>query len=420
MRIFELTTHINSISRAQGRTATAAAAYRAGAAIYCQYADTEHDYTRKGGVVFSEIVLPETAPAWAANRAALWNAAETVERNGKRGKNAGQWKAKAQTAREVMFSFPHELSDEGRIAIARRIASHLAATGVAADVNIHAPGREGDQRNWHCHILLTTRVFNGDQLGKKAAWQTDRRASRALSKGIRAFIARSANDQLAAEGKSGVVHVEHRSFEARGITRKPQAHLGPKRTNQQRRERRQERQTWQETTAKAERARQVAENKRLREEQNARWREHSKQWEHQKRQAVRRMVAAARAARRADQEKPGTLRALFMRVTGQTARLEAAQHARATERLATVRWEIRALRSEIATQKEQARTQQKSERQVQKDRHAAENVKLSHAFNARVGRDLAAERAQRGAENRMRDQERERDTGRSLDRDFDL
>ena len=123
MRSFELTTRITGISRGDGRSATAAAAYRACCAIECEREGRTHDYSRKGGLEASEIVLPEAAPSWAKDRGRLWNNAELVERNGKRGKNAGKFKADARTARDVLFTFPAELSAAGRLNAASALPS---------------------------------------------------------------------------------------------------------------------------------------------------------------------------------------------------------------------------------------------------------------------------------------------------------
>lgn len=81
---------IKIISRGKGKSAVAAAAYRAGEKILNQYDGIEHDYTRKGGVVYTEILLPENAPPEYADRATLWNAVEKIEK----AKNA-------QLAREI-------------------------------------------------------------------------------------------------------------------------------------------------------------------------------------------------------------------------------------------------------------------------------------------------------------------------------
>ena len=194
MRVFELSTHVKSISRGTGGSAIAAAAYRACCAIESEIDGQMHDYTRKQGREASAIVLPANAPAWAADRARLWNEAEARERNGKRGKNAGQLKQNASLAREFMFSFPAELSEAGRFKVAEIVARHLADThGIAADFSIHRPGREGDERNYHCHMLTTTRRMTAKGLGAKAREWDDLKKRSQLAKQFRAFVAETMN-----------------------------------------------------------------------------------------------------------------------------------------------------------------------------------------------------------------------------------
>jgi hypothetical protein len=84
------------ISRADGRNAVAAAAYRAGAALANDCNGQSYDYTRKVGVLHTEIIAPEHAPAWVQDREHLWNAVETSETR----KNS-------QVAREIQLSLPH-------------------------------------------------------------------------------------------------------------------------------------------------------------------------------------------------------------------------------------------------------------------------------------------------------------------------
>src|SRR3954454_3291597 len=167
VRVFELTTRINPVQRSQGDSATARAAYRACCVIECEREGRTHDYSRKGGLEAFEIVLPDKAPAWARDRGKLWNAAEMVERNkDKRAKE--KFKANAQTARDVMFTFPAELSKESRLNVARIVARHLVSTSaVAVNFNIHEPGKEGDERNYHCHVLFTTRRMTAKGLREK-------------------------------------------------------------------------------------------------------------------------------------------------------------------------------------------------------------------------------------------------------------
>ena len=125
--------------------------------IECQREGRVHDYRAKAGVEASFIVAREDAPAWAQDRQALWNAAEAreVRRDG-------------IVAREWELALPHELDGAGRRALAEGFARELVGRyGVAADVAIHAPHREGDQRNWHAHVLTTTRALGPEGLGDK-------------------------------------------------------------------------------------------------------------------------------------------------------------------------------------------------------------------------------------------------------------
>lgn len=135
------------ISRSTGRSATAAAAYRTAERIEDHRTGEAHDYTRKGGVLHTEIVAPDHAPSWAHDRADLWNAVEQIER-----------RKDAQVAREVRVALPSELTTEQNADLVRAfVREQFVARGMIADVALHAPGREGDQRNHHAHIMLTTR-----------------------------------------------------------------------------------------------------------------------------------------------------------------------------------------------------------------------------------------------------------------------
>ena len=133
---------VKTIKRSAGRSATAAAAYRSAEAILCAREGRMHDYTRKSGVEENFIVLPNGAPDWAGDRAALWNAAEERETR----KNS-------VTAREWELALPAELTSAERRALAHDFAQQLVARyGVAADVAIHAPHREGDPRGDGLHL----------------------------------------------------------------------------------------------------------------------------------------------------------------------------------------------------------------------------------------------------------------------------
>ena len=148
---------VKSVRRSEGRSATAAAAYRHAERVLCEREGRVHDYRAKAGVEHSFIVAPEDAPAWAHDREALWNAAE-----------ARETRVNSVTAREWELALPHELDGAGRRELAHAFARELVGRyGVAADVAIHAPHREGDQRNWHAHVLTTTRSLTREGLTDK-------------------------------------------------------------------------------------------------------------------------------------------------------------------------------------------------------------------------------------------------------------
>ncbi len=102
---------VKPISRASGRSATAAAAYRAGAEIEDLRTGETHDYSRKRDVVHSEILVPPGSPAWAEDRSALWNAAEAAEK-----------RKDARVARDYEVAIPKELTREQGIELVRDFA----------------------------------------------------------------------------------------------------------------------------------------------------------------------------------------------------------------------------------------------------------------------------------------------------------
>jgi hypothetical protein len=142
---------VKTVKRSAGRSATAAAAYRSASVIACDREGREHDYTAKRGVEACFILAPADAPDWAQDRAALWNAAE-----------ARETRSNSVTAREWELALPSEISDSARIEITRAFAAKLVERyGVAADVAIHAPHREGDQRNHRNRPVGTVCLMGG-------------------------------------------------------------------------------------------------------------------------------------------------------------------------------------------------------------------------------------------------------------------
>ncbi|MEQ1486780.1 MobQ family relaxase, partial [Methyloglobulus sp.] len=155
---------IKTISRSAGRSATAAAAYRTASKIADRRTGEVHDYTRKSGVDYIKLVLPDNAPSWSVNREELWNAAEQAETR----KNS-------TVAREFEVALPSELTDTERQRLALDFAKEIVERhGCAADVAIHAPGKGGDHRNHHAHILCSTRKLTQEGFGAKTRELDDR------------------------------------------------------------------------------------------------------------------------------------------------------------------------------------------------------------------------------------------------------
>ena len=207
-----------TVSRSAGRSSTAAAAYRAAARIVDERTGEIHDYTRKGGVVDSLVVLPSGGTM---NRAELWNKVEVHHKRGD-----------ATVAREFVVALPAELDAAQRQELARSYARELADRyGVAVDVNVHAPGKDGDQRNHHAHILMSA-CYCGPtgNLGKKAVELDPIHCQRQKLPNVveveRERWERLANQALEKAGQDA--RIDHRSLEAQGIyDRAPTVHLGP-------------------------------------------------------------------------------------------------------------------------------------------------------------------------------------------------
>ena len=404
MRTFELSTRITAIGRSEGRSATSAAAYRACCAIHCEREGRTHDYHRKRGLEASRIIAPVAAPAWAANRSKLWNAAELRERNGKRGPKAGQFKADAKVAREFMFAFPAELSQAGRLAVAMAIAQHLVDThGVVADFSIHQPGKDGDERNFHCHMLTTTRRVTVEGLTEKAREWDALKSGAALSKAFRAFLAETMNAALAEEGQGGAVHVEHRSFKARGSAQRPQKHLGPNRTNAIRREQRQARQTVKTNQTREQHARHSAERATLGARQASALERKLADLAEREQRGIAQIETAARA--NPTQQQASALRRLFS-VASRSEGASAADRQSGAEQIATLKQTLAAERAAYVAG-------HANERQALDERQAAENRQLTAAATHRVAHDRLQEQQARRAQQPERENDWAQDRGRS-------
>ncbi len=152
---------IKIISRGKGKTATAAAAYRSGTKIVDDEFGETHDYTRKGGVVFSEILLCVNAPSKYSDRQTLWNEVQKIEKQ----KNA-------QLCREVEVALPIEFPRDEQIEVVREyIKKNFTDKGMIADWSLH----DKSDGNPHAHILLTMRP-----LKQNGEWGAKRKDSYAL------------------------------------------------------------------------------------------------------------------------------------------------------------------------------------------------------------------------------------------------
>jgi hypothetical protein len=220
--------HLQIISRGGGKSAVSAAAYRSGSRLHSEYDGGDHDYTRKGGIVHSEILLPTNAPAEYADRNTLWNAVEKVERY----KNA-------QLAREVEIALPVELSLEQQISLVRKyVQTQFTDCGMIADYSIHEPSKKTP--NPHAHIMLTMRPLNEDKSwgaklrteGKRTVYTTDWN-DQGSAEIWRAAWADAVNETLSQYGHAE--RIDHRSYERQGVEQIPTVHLGVSVTQMERR-----------------------------------------------------------------------------------------------------------------------------------------------------------------------------------------
>jgi hypothetical protein len=159
MSLYHLSVKV--ISRGDGRSAVAAAAYRAGEKLTCDHYEKIQDYTKKSGVEFTNIYAPENTNPELLDRQTLWNTVEKVER-----------RKDAVLAREFEIAFPCELNAEQRKQLLDELCQKLVEKyNVVVDAAIHAPHTDSgsDERNYHAHIMFTTRAINenGEFAAKK-------------------------------------------------------------------------------------------------------------------------------------------------------------------------------------------------------------------------------------------------------------
>ncbi len=232
------------ISRGKGKSAVAAAAYRSGTKLVNQWDGMVHDYTHKGGIVHTDILLPAHAPLVFLDRSTLWNSVEKSEKN-----------RNAQLAREIEIALPNELSRAEQLRLVQNYCAHFVEAGMCVDYAIHAPKKQ--QENVHAHILLTLRSIqsNGEWEAKcRKAYDLDEHGKR-ISNGKggwknhrvnvtdwndpnkaeqwRKLWATMVNQSLTENHLSE--RVDHRSFARQGVKQIPSIHMGVAATQMEKR-----------------------------------------------------------------------------------------------------------------------------------------------------------------------------------------
>jgi ATP-dependent exoDNAse (exonuclease V) alpha subunit len=207
MAIYRLEAKI--ISRGNGHSAVAAAAYRTGTKIRDERSDKVHDYSsRTKGVVQSVILRPENSPEWTAQTASLWNGVELHEK-----------RKDAQLSREFILAVPKELSSEEQFQLSVEWArSELVSKGMIAEVSLHKP-KTGS--NVHVHILCTMRTLEGDRFSAKKPREWN---DKGLLVHWRESWAGAVNGALEKAGRPE--RVDHRSLKDRGLDVIPQPKIG--------------------------------------------------------------------------------------------------------------------------------------------------------------------------------------------------
>ena len=217
---------VKTISRGNGRSAVACAAYRSGEKLVCNFYGKEQDYTKKTGVEFTEIYAPENTNTELLNRQTLWNKVEKAER-----------RKDALLAREFEIAFPGELNAEQRKNMLNELCQNLVKKyGVIVDAAIHAPHTDSgsDERNHHAHIMFTTRSINehGDFSAKKYRDFSRDNGTETVSHWRESF-AELCNQHLEKNGFDE--RVDHRSYEDQVCDLQATQHEGPQTTYLRRR-----------------------------------------------------------------------------------------------------------------------------------------------------------------------------------------
>lgn len=203
--------HIDNLSRrGEGgriRIAVASAAYVSGQRLWSEAEQRFVEFSMREDVVFSAILLPIGAPAWAGDRSALWNKVDTTAR-----------RKDARLAKTVVAAITRDIPADLRVGLLKAFVEPYVALGCVAEVAIH---EDGTEHNPHIHVLLTTRRLTPDGFGDKLVALEQR----SFVKQARQRWAELSNQFLEKAGST--LRVDHRSYKARGIEAEPTVHRGP-------------------------------------------------------------------------------------------------------------------------------------------------------------------------------------------------
>jgi ATP-dependent exoDNAse (exonuclease V) alpha subunit len=215
--------YMKTFGRGNGSSATSAIAYRAGERIRDERTGKVFDHSDRQDVLHKEIILPakwsDADMSWAEDRANLWNTVEATET-----------RRNARVAREFLVALPAELSPLQQVELTRGFSRELVDRhGFAVDVAIHAP--RTDPRNFHAHVLASTREINSSGFGAKTDLEIgdDERRSRGLEPFFKEVISMrerwASLTNAALERAQVAARIDHRSLAAQGISREPQPML---------------------------------------------------------------------------------------------------------------------------------------------------------------------------------------------------
>ena len=231
---------MTQIKRSAGQSAIASAAYRSGEKLHSEYYGEDTDYTKKGGVICSEILLPPHAPPSFTDRETLWNAVEKVERG-----------KKAQLAYSFDIALQNEFSMQENIELARQfLLEQFVGRGMVVDFAVHSPDKEdGGISNPHFHVMCPIRPIEPDgRWGNKQRreYVLDEHGERVLDEAgnyvfnavpttdwgkpetleaWRQAWADLCNAKFAEKGLD--CRIDHRSFARQGVEQIPTQHEGP-------------------------------------------------------------------------------------------------------------------------------------------------------------------------------------------------